>query len=482
MTSASAQASAKAHDATHSSADVSQPSEDTGRVYARFAATLLYSALPEAVVRLTKQCILDTIGTTLAATTLAPEAPMFHDYVREIDGRKECTLIGYGEKAPAQMATFLNGCNSHMMDYDDLGSGHVSVATVPVALAMAEKYSSAQNPISGREFMTAVAIGIDIHTRLYPYSNNEEWDIHQRFSQTQCIGYISGAALAGRLARLPEEQLANAIGLAYQQVSGAHQRHLGMHAGWCGQSAVLATLLAQRGVPGVKDILDGRNGFFKVYLRNFTPDYERLTGDLGKRFYTLEHHGFKAWPACGLNRRPVNALLDLRAQHNIKPDDIEAIVVKGGEHILRLAVPLETRRRPTHSAQAKYSIPFTAAVAMVHGDVKLRHYTEAGLKDAAVLKLADRVTVHKDENPTREKEAASVQVRMRDGKVYDHQVRYPLGDDRRNPMSQAQIEDKFRDCASFSKQPISAENIEKIIALVNKLDSVGDIIELTRLL
>jgi len=469
--------SAKVHE--HASAGKDEKTrEDTARIYARFAATFRSDTLPPAVARLTKQCILDTIGTTLAATTLAPEAPLFHDYVRDMGGKADCTLIGYGEKAPVQMAAFLNGCNSHMLDYDDLGSGHVSVATVPVALAVAEKCGG----VSGSELLAAVAVGIDIHTRMYPYSTNEEWDINQRFSQTQCLGYFSGAAVAGRVARLPEDKLVNALGLAYQQVSGAHQRHLGMHAGWCGQGAVLATMLAQRGVPGVKDILDGRNGFFNVYMRNFTPDYERLTGELGKRFYTLEHHGFKAWPACGLNRRPISSILQLREEHGLKAQDIERIDVSGGQHILRLAEPLDARRRPTHSAQAKYSIPFTIAVAMVYGDVKLHNYTEAGMKDEAVLQLADRVWVHLDENPTREKEAALVQVRTRDGKVYQSQVKYPLGDDRRNPMSQTQIENKFRDCASFSKKPIAKAEIEQIIELIGNLDKLADVRKLTTLL
>ena len=113
--------------------------EDAGRSLARYAATLSFDALPPAVVRVTKQCILDVMGTTLAATTLAPEAPLFHNYVRDVGGREECTLIGYGEKAPAQMAALLNGCNSHMLDFDDVGSGHVSAATISSALAMAEK-------------------------------------------------------------------------------------------------------------------------------------------------------------------------------------------------------------------------------------------------------------------------------------------------------------------------------------------------------
>jgi 2-methylcitrate dehydratase PrpD len=364
-----------------------------------------------------------------------------------------------------------------MMDYDDLGSGHVSVATVPVAFAMAEKCGA----ISGKDFIAAVAIGIDIHTRIYPYHSNEEWDIDQRFSQTQSIGYFSGTAVAGRIASLPAQKLVNAIGLAYQQVSGAHQRHLGMHAGWCGQSAVLATLLAQRGVPGVKDMLDGRNGFFNVYMRNLQPNYERLTGALGTRFYTLEHHGFKAWPACGLNRRPVNAILDLRREHALRPEDVEEIIVRGGAHILRLAEPLEARRRPTHSAQAKYSIPFTAAVAMVYGDVKLRNYTSDGMKDPKVLALADRVSVQLDESPGRRKEAASVEIRVRDGRVLRHEVRYPLGDDRRNPISQAQLEEKFRDCASFSNKPLASADVERIIERIRHLEQLDDVRQITEL-
>ena len=451
---------------------------DSARALGRYAATLPYEALPPRLVAITKQCILDTIGATLAATTLAPEAPMFHDYVREVGGRGECTLMGYGGKAPAQLAAFLNGANSHMLDYDDVGVGHVSVATIPVAFAMADKVGG----VNGREFIAAVAAGIDVHTRLYPYDTTEEWDLNQKFSQTQSIGYLSGAAVASRLAKLPEEQVFNAWGLAYQQLSGPHQRHLGMHAGWCGQGAVLATLLAQRGVPGVKDVLDGKHGLFRTHLRNVEPDSERLTGELGTRFRTLELHGFKAWPACGLTRRPVNAILDLRREHGIAPEHVDAIVVTGGEHILRLAEPLEYRRRPPHSAQAKFSIPFTAAVAMTYGDVRLRNYTADGLKDPKVLAMADRVWVEKDARAERPKEAASVRIRLRDGKVHQKEVLYPLGDDRRNPMSQAQIEDKFRDCASFSLIPISKAKVDEVIRLVANLEHVADVTEITKLL
>ena len=446
--------------------------EDAARTLARYALHLKFEELPDAVVRLTKRCILDAMGTTLAATTLAPESPMFHAYVKEMGGVPECTLFGYGQKAPAQMAAFLNGSNSHMLDFDDVGSGHVSVSTVSVAWAMAEK---AGKPVSGREFITAVAAGIDIHTRIYPYESTEEWDLRQPWSATQCFGYLSGAALASRLLGLSEEQAGNAMSLGYQQIAGASQRHLGMHAGWSSQGAVLAALLAQKGVPGAKDILNGKAGMFHVYLNQEKPDLQRLTGDYGKRFRTLELHGFKAWPACGATRRPIWAILSLRKDHGIQPNDVKSIRVIGGEHLLRLSEPRDLKRRPPHSAQAKFALPFTCGVAMAHGNVRLENYTPQGLSDPHALAMADLVTVEVDHNPNRTADSAAVEITTRDGKSYFREVAHPLGDDRENPMSQDQIEEKFRNCASFAIRPMTKGETDDVVEMMKNLENIPDV-------
>jgi 2-methylcitrate dehydratase PrpD len=446
--------------------------EDAGRVLARHAATLRFESLPVHVIELTKYCILDTLGTTLAATTLAPQSTMLHDYVRELGGAAQSTLIGYREKAPAQLAAFLNGANSHLLDYDDVGSGHVAVATVPVALAMVDKIGG----ISGRELLTAIAAGSDIHARLFCYDTIEQWILNHRFSSTQALGYLSGAAVAGRIAKLNAEQMSNAMGLAYQQLAGAEQPHL-MQAGWCCQSAVQAALLAQRGVAGVNDIVDGRNGLLAVYLRGLNPDYRKLLGELGTRFPMLDYHGFKAWPACGSNLRPVNCILDLRREHGLRPEDIAAITVRGGPLIQRLAEPASTKLKPSTGDEAKTSLQFTCAVAMVHGDVRLSHYAADGLKDPTVLALARRVQAEKADV-----RVPSVEIRLHDGRVYHEEVVHPLGDDRRNPMSKRQLEDKFRDCAAYAAKPVSKANVESIIELVADLENVPDAGEITRLL
>jgi 2-methylcitrate dehydratase PrpD len=288
--------------------------------------------------------------------------------------------------------------------------------------------------------------------------------------------------VASRLLRLTSEQAMNAVGLGYQQIAGASQRHLGMHAGWSSQGAVLAAMLAKEGVPGPKDILNGKNGMFRVYLQNERPDPVRLTRELGTRYRTLELHGFKAWPACGATRRPITGIIDLREEHKLVPEDVEAIFVKGGEHLLRLSEPLDFKRRPPHSAQAKFSLPFTCGVAMAYGDVRLHHYVSEGLEDQKVLAMADRVWVSKDASPTRAADAATVEIRMRDGRAFSREVVHPLGDDRHRPMSQQRLEAKFRDCASYAARAIPPANVERAIELVRELETLGDVRELLALL
>ena len=117
------------------------------RALARHAATLQYEALPPALVELIKQCVMDTLGVSIGASTLAPEAAILDDYVADMGGKPEATILGFGGKAPAAWATFVNGSLGHMLDYDDMGeSGHPSIVTIPVALAVAEKLGGVDWP------------------------------------------------------------------------------------------------------------------------------------------------------------------------------------------------------------------------------------------------------------------------------------------------------------------------------------------------
>ncbi len=195
------------------------------RTMARYAATLRYEALPSALVALMKQCVLDTLGVAIGASTLAEEANIVADYVKDLGGKPESSILGFGGKAPAPYAAFVNGSLSHMLDYDYVShAGHTSAATVPVAFAIAGKLDG----VSGRDLITAFACGTDVQYRLGLSIDIPDWTMVEGWAPTQLLGYISGAVTAGRLMGLSEELMENAFGIAFNQMSGSRQMMAGV--------------------------------------------------------------------------------------------------------------------------------------------------------------------------------------------------------------------------------------------------------------
>ena len=458
---------------------------------ARHVARMRYEQLPQALVVLIKRCILDTLGVAIAASTLAPEARIVAEYVSELGGKRVATVWGFGGKAPPSWTVFVNGSLGHMVDYDDVGAGgHVSIVTVPVAFAVAEQLSG----VSGRDLITAVAVGTDIHTRLNQGIRIPDWTMTEGWFPTQLFGFVSGAATAAKLQGLHEEQIEHAFGIAFDQMSGSRQMAVGtathlrsMQAGFSGQGAILAADLARRGIVGSKEILEGRYGLYKTYVRT-EPDWDGVIGELGTRFPLLGLHGFKVWPACGYTRPTNTAIMQLRSELNLRPQDVESITVIGGTGATQLlSEPLELKRRPKLSIDGKYSIPFTSAVMMVKGNVTLRDYTDEGLRDPIVLAMADRVSYRlaaDNRLPVGGHSALSrptVEIRTRDGRVHSNTPDGVPGDPH-HPVSDELLEAKFRDCASFSARNIPAQNIDRAIEFVRNLEDVTDATELVRLL
>jgi 2-methylcitrate dehydratase PrpD len=286
------------------------------------------------------------------------------------------------------------------------------------------------------------------------------------------------------------ERIEHSLGIAFTQVSGSRQMAVGastdlrsMQAGFSGQGAVLATELAARGIVGSKEIIEGRYGLYKTYVRN-EPEWSVLTEGLGTRFPLLNEHGFKVWPACGYTRATNTAILRLRRENRLNPEDVETITVVGGTGATRLlSEPIELKRRPQFSIDGKYSIPFTTAVMMVRGNVSLRDYTHEGLRDPAVLAMADRVGYRADPDailPIGGQSALSrptVEIRTRDGRVFSCTPDGVPGDPA-HPVGWDLLEEKFRDCVSFARRPAIQGGVERVIEMVHRLDCLSDVSEI----
>ena len=465
---------------------ISPMQEDASHAFARHATGLPYEALPPEAVEMTKQVVMDTLGVTLAATSLSPEAKIVAKYVKDLGGKRESTLLGFGGKGPAPWAVFSNGGIAHMADYDDTDGrhGHCGITTVPVAFAVGEKLGG----ISGRDLIAAISIAIDIQVRLNRAIPDLEWPMTEGWFSSQLLGYFSGTAVAGRLLGLSEAQMISAFGIAFNQACGSREMasgvstHLrGMQGGFSGQSSVLSAMLAQRGLIGSENSIEGRYGLYKTYVR-VKPNRDALIDNLGVDFPMLKVHGYKAWPACQFTHSPIQSVQNLRQRYGIRPQDVqEAVIIGGSMHTQLLSEPVESKRTPQTSADGKYSIPFTVAIALAKDNVTLKSYTPAGLKDEEVLAMARRVRYQPLPEEKKTSHIPIVEIHTTEGQVYSEQAMYPLGR-AQNPLSQKQLEDKFLDCVSFSAKKIPQANIERVVELIRRLEEVKDATEVIRLL
>ena len=175
---------------------------------------------------------------------------------------------------------------------------------------------------------------------------------------------------------------------------GAATHLRSMQAGFSGQGAVLAAELARRGIVGSKEVLEGRYGFFKTYVRTEAGLGRDRWRASGSDFPLLEMHGFKVWPACGYTRPTNAAIRQLREQHAHRARGRRSRSPSSAAPAARSCCPSRSSSSAARSSRidGKYSIPFTTAVMMAKGNVTLRDYTDEGLRDPAVLAMADSVS------------------------------------------------------------------------------------------
>lgn len=139
--------------------------DDVGYALAANVANVKYEDLPVGIVGLTQQCILDTLGATVAGSGAGGGIDKVVGLVRELGGKEESSIVGHGVKAPAMMAAFANGAMAHFIDYDDIhehAGMHATITVLPAGLAISERVGG----VTGKEFLTTMAVGEDLVCRL----------------------------------------------------------------------------------------------------------------------------------------------------------------------------------------------------------------------------------------------------------------------------------------------------------------------------
>ena len=443
-----------------------------------------YKDLPMAAVQAVKNEVLDSLATAIGGWSKAGVGELV-DLIKEWGGTEQSSVIAYGIKCPTPNAAQINGTMIHALDYDDGNPSalvHVGCVTVSTCFAVAERMGH----ISGKELITAIALGADFMSRLSLASRPGSSLMMSGWHPTALYGYLGAAGITGRILGLNEEKMANALGIAYHQCAGNMQCiHDGaltkrMGPGLAAKGGITAALMAERGITGAENVLEGRAGLFNVY---HFGDYDVgiLTAELGQRF-EVENLGFKPYPCCGHTHAHIDASLSLLSTHNIKPDEIKEVTAFCGDAAYVLCQPEERKRAPRNIVDAQFSLPWSVATALSKGRVTLEDFTEEALQNRDVLEISQKVIGKLDPDMTRHGVGpGKVTVIMKDGKEYTEGVEFCLGSVE-NPMNFEDCAKKFRECSFYFKKPLSPDTVEKMIGQIGQLELLDDAIEIIKMI
>jgi len=443
-----------------------------------------YDEIPRDVAAVTKRSLLDGIGVILAAGKLGEGCRQFVTMAVEQGGKKESTILGFDAKVPACMAAFANGSMAHALDFEDthdMALVHPNAAAIPAALAISESLGN----VSGKELITALTLGSDLVARLGLAV--EENAVEYGWYMPPILEAFGATAAAGKLLKLDVEQIRNGFSLTLCQATcsaeliySSNSMIRAIRDAFSAKAGLLSALLAQKGITGFQQPFEGRAGLFNNYTRG-KWDPLSLTNGLGKIFEGA-HVSFKPWPSCRGTHAYIEATLQMLEEHPLKPVEIKEINLTVNSMNKMLCEPLENKKNPVTAIEAKFSLPFTVATAIVHGTVTLDDFSPRALSDPAVLELARKVSYRVDEKLSlRQATQGSLQIETQNGRTYSKSSEFPCGHPDK-PMSDEALVSKFMDCAKYSAKTFSKRTLNKIVKLILNLEEIKDISELTRYL
>jgi len=435
------------------------------RTLARYAVTAAYADIPAAARHEAARSLLNWLGCAVGGSrhpaidkTLAALLPFA--------ASDQCTVLGRRERTDALHAALINGLSAHVLDFDDTHLRTLLHPSVPVAsalLALGER-----QPVSGRDFLLAFIVGVEIECRIANaiwFAHNSHWYI------TGTAGVFGAAAASARVLGLNEDQTTHALGIAGAQSAGTREMAGTMTKafihGRAAQNGLLAALLAQQGFTAAETSLEGPHGFANVLAPE--RDLAALTAGLGTT-YEITSNSYKPF-ACGVVAHPViDACIRLRNENQLNVADIEAIALR----VSPRALELTGIKEPPNGLKSKWSIYHSAAVALVDGAAGEHQYSDKRVNAPEVRALRARISATTDAQLT--EIAADVTVKLKNGSALEKRIDRVVGS-AENPMSDRDLEMKVR---GLAHGVLPTAQTEAMIALAWKIDELADVAEVAR--
>ena len=473
--------------------------ENVTRDLAVFVTEAKYENLPKDEVEKIKLILLDDIGNALGGH-ITDRARIAMEFVNEMGGNPQASIIG-GRLTNYAMASLINSELINALDYDLIGplGSHITPYVTPTPLAIAEREHA-----SGKDLILALALAHEIGGRVLSSMAQQKMllDEHPYYKESprfSTSGTIFGAVASGaKLLDFNVETLTNALGIAgastavpgnikwHHMTGPSIMTKYNCWSGWISQLATVAVLLAEKGFTGDRTILDGDYGYWQMVGSPYFK-VDNLLGELGKVWHINEVR-FKMYPTCAPYHTAIEGISDLINENQIRPGDIESIVVKGDPIMM---TPNRMHTEINSFADMQFAVIPNLAVAVFYGDRPSPCWQMPEVyNDPRVREILPRIKlqVHPRIGDliaglAREGKLpiymGNIVEIITKGKKFTIEVASPKGSPDR-PVSQSELVDKFRRNASYSM--LKSRKVDKLIGLLLRLDEIDDVTELCRMM
>jgi 2-methylcitrate dehydratase PrpD len=425
------------------------------------------AALPPAAIAAARLAVLDCVGVALAGSREPVSA-----IVRELAApAQEATIWGTRQQTTVLDAALVNGTMSHAMDYDDMNRsvlGHPSAVIVPALLALAEN-----GRLSGRRVLEGYVVGLEAMARVGRIFGIAAYE--KCWHPTAIFGVIASCATTAYVLRLEHEQLLHALGIAASEAAGIKKNFGSMtkpyHAGSAARKGLWAALAARRGMTADQAALDGKFGYLDMF--NGTPNVG-ADGGAADGIEILRHGlVYKMYPCCGGLHAQIDNMLELSARNRLQAKEVADIECRA--HPDRVAYL--DRPRVSEGLEAKFSIQYCVATALLDGAVGASQFSEAAIGRESTRALMSKIRL------TADREVggfgSQIIVRTTDGREFAQRMASPKGS-ADSPFSEAELLAKFVDCASTVMSVAAAEQAGASWLALDQAADAGALVRMLR--
>ncbi len=427
------------------------------------------SKLTDHVLHHAKRAVIDWYAALLPGSLVAPATVLEQALADDLD--RGNARLATGRRATLRTAALIQGAASHSVEFDDIyrdAGYHPGSPVISAALAAAQSTGA-----SGETFLRGVIVGYETSTRI----GEAVMPSHYKYWHTTgTVGAFGAAAAVATVLGCNRDQIAHALGTVGSFASGLQQAFRSqcmtkpLHGGHAAEVGALAAMGAAKGLTGALDMLEGEVGFGAAMSVN--PDWTKAVKDLGVDYHitrvTFKNHG-----CCGHTFAPIDGVLHLQKTHGFTWRDVKRVKVA----TYKAGTDITNNPDPEGEYQAKFSLQYVIAHALVHGSVRLVAFAPERLLDPNVRAVLAKVEVIADPILSKgypNQRAAQIEVELNDGKIHQHFQPFRKGDPEM-PLTDDEVNDKFLELAMpVIGDPAARELLAALWQLEKRPDAVFD--------